>query len=220
MEPLPTKKCSKCHEEKTLDLFPIGGTACKDGRIAKCRVCFNAKAREKAKKLRESTPVKVKPKGPTRAEKWKNDPEWRERNYGHIKRYRQTSAGKAKRREYDRKRRQNPVEALKEAFYTRIRTVIKGHVKSARTMILLGCSYDQLISHIESLFQPGMTWENHGKYHTNGPMTWHIDHILPCAAFDLSKEEEQRKCFHWSNLQPLWAKDNMIKGDWVPNYQI
>jgi hypothetical protein len=49
-----------------------------------------------------------------------------------------------------------------------------------------------------------MNWENQGE--------WHIDHILPCASFDLTKEEEQRKCFHYTNLQPLWAKDNMIKG--------
>lgn len=55
-----------------------------------------------------------------------------------------------------------------------------------------------------------MTWENQGK---NG---WEIDHIRPCSSFNLEDPEEQRKCFNYKNLQPLWAKDNMIKGDrWI-----
>lgn len=78
--------------------------------------------------------------------------------------------------------------------------------KSDSTIALLGCTVGELIKHFESLFQPGMTWDNHGK---NG---WHIDHKTPCAAFDLTKEEEQRKCFHYTNLQPLWAFDNLSKG--------
>jgi hypothetical protein len=56
-----------------------------------------------------------------------------------------------------------------------------------------------------------MTWENHGRY------GWHIDHIRPCASFDLADPEQQRKCFHYTNLQPLWASENMRKGDkWEP----
>jgi len=52
-----------------------------------------------------------------------------------------------------------------------------------------------------------MSWDNHGF------KGWHIDHIIPCSAFDLTKVEEQKKCFHYTNLQPLWAKDNLSKGD-------
>ena len=52
-----------------------------------------------------------------------------------------------------------------------------------------------------------MTWKNHGL------KGWHIDHIIPCAAFDLTKEEEQKKCFHYSNLQPLWWIDNLKKSN-------
>jgi hypothetical protein len=69
---------------------------------------------------------------------------------------------------------------------------------------LLGCSPDQVRAHLEAQFQPGMAWDNYGE--------WHIDHIRPCASFDLTDPEQQRLCFHWSNLQPLWAKENLKKG--------
>jgi len=70
-------------------------------------------------------------------------------------------------------------------------------------MRLVGCSMEQLRKHLEEQFAAGMSWENYGK--------WHMDHIKPCASFDLSREAEQHKCFHYTNLQPLWAKDNLRK---------
>jgi len=70
----------------------------------------------------------------------------------------------------------------------------------------VGCSLKQLEIYLESLFKEGMSWENHGLH------GWHIDHIIPCSSFDLTKLEEQKKCFHYTNLQPLWAKDNLNKG--------
>ena len=80
---------------------------------------------------------------------------------------------------------------------------IKHNYKSASTKILIGCSIDFLKQHLESKFQQGMSWKNYGK--------WHIDHIRPCASFDLSQAREQKKCFHYKNLQPLWARDNILK---------
>ena len=71
-------------------------------------------------------------------------------------------------------------------------------------MELTGCSKEDLIKHLESQFTDGMTWENYGE--------WHIDHIRPCCSFNLEDPEEQKTCFHWTNLQPLWAIDNMKKG--------
>jgi len=59
-----------------------------------------------------------------------------------------------------------------------------------------------------------MSWDNYGTgYNGKGMEQWHIDHIIPCASFDLSKPSEQKKCFHYTNLQPLWAKDNLRKKD-------
>ena len=89
----------------------------------------------------------------------------------------------------------------------RLRGALAGTSKSAATLELLGCSVEELKKHLENQFVKGMTWNNYGLH------GWHIDHIIPCASFDLTKEEEQRKCFHYTNLQPLWAKDNYAKGD-------
>ena len=72
----------------------------------------------------------------------------------------------------------------------------------------MGCTIPYLKKYLESQFNEGMTWENHGE---NG---WHIDHIKPCAAFDLTKPEEQKKCFHYTNLQPLWGNENHEKYSW------
>ncbi len=75
--------------------------------------------------------------------------------------------------------------------------------KSAKTIDLLGCSFDELRRHIEKQFTDGMSWDKISEIH--------LDHIMPCAMFDLSDPEQQRKCFHFSNLQPLWKMDNLRK---------
>jgi hypothetical protein len=93
---------------------------------------------------------------------------------------------------------------------TRIRLALKGNPKISTTLKLLGCSLYFLKNHLEKKFKPGMNWSNHGK--------WHIDHIRPCASFDLSKPSEQRKCFNYANLQPLWAKDNLQKSKRRPEW--
>ena len=61
--------------------------------------------------------------------------------------------------------------------------------------------------YLQSKFKPGMHWNNHGLY------GWHIDHIRPCSSFNFLEESEQRACFHYTNLQPLWAKDNLEKNN-------
>jgi len=82
---------------------------------------------------------------------------------------------------------------------------LKNNSKSKNTMSLLGIeNIEFLWKHLESTFKPGMTRENHGL--------WHVDHIRPCSSFDLSKPKEQAKCFHYTNLQALWAHENLSKG--------
>lgn len=87
----------------------------------------------------------------------------------------------------------------------RIRGALKGvATKSSTTLNLIDCSVNALKEHLEKQFRPGMTWENYGQ--------WHVDHIRACANFDLTNPSEQRECFNWKNLQPLWAKENLVKG--------
>lgn len=82
-----------------------------------------------------------------------------------------------------------------------------GQSKSKMARDLLGCDLDALKLHLESQFLPGMGWQNHGF------KGWHVDHRKPLAAFNLSDPEQQKQAFHFSNLQPLWWKDNLAKGD-------
>jgi hypothetical protein len=83
--------------------------------------------------------------------------------------------------------------------------------KTARTIELLGCTAKELACHIESQFAEGMSWGNRRE--------WHIDHIIPVSAFDLTAEEGQRAAFHYTNLRPLWARDNRVKSSKPPVMQ-
>jgi hypothetical protein len=91
-------------------------------------------------------------------------------------------------------------------FRTRIGKALRGNTKSINTTKLLGCSLEFFKKYYESKFTKGMTWAKV----MNGEI--HCDHISPCASFDLTKASEQKKCFHYTNLQPLWALDNLQKG--------
>lgn len=95
---------------------------------------------------------------------------------------------------------------LRGSLRARVRSAIYADCgrKAVRTMELIGCSIKHLRAHLEQQFTDGMSWDNYGD--------WHIDHIKPCAAFDLADPEQQRECFHYTNLQPLWAVDNLRKG--------
>lgn len=109
---------------------------------------------------------------------------------------------KKRSREYNQRFYTKLVHSLRE----RVRSTLKGNYKSATTLKLVGCSLEFLKSYLQKQFKPGMTWDNWGKY------GWHIDHIKSCKSFDLSKPSEQRKCFNYTNLQPLWAEENLSKG--------
>ena len=98
---------------------------------------------------------------------------------------------------------------LKVLLRTRIRKAVMKNNKSKKTMKLLGCTMEEFKKYLESKFTKGMTWDK-----------IHIDHIKPCILFDLTNPEEQAKCFHYTNLQPLWAIDNLKKGAKYEKYKI
>lgn len=102
--------------------------------------------------------------------------------------------------------RNDPHYRMTILMRTRIGKLIKRGDKAARTTELLGCDRDEFIAHIEKSFKPGMTWDN---WSTHG---WHVDHIRPLISFDLNDPEQQKAAFHYTNLQPLWAVENILKG--------
>lgn len=101
----------------------------------------------------------------------------------------------------------NPNFRIRVLLRSRMYKAIKcqGGDKDESSSGLLGCPPSYVWDHLQSLFLPGMTLENHG-------VLWHIDHVRPCASFDLTDPEQQKACFHWTNLQPLYALDNLKKG--------
>jgi len=99
--------------------------------------------------------------------------------------------------------RSSPSRRLENSMRSRMYAALKGRT-SGSCLSRLGYSKKQLLDHLESLFQPGMTWENYGK--------WHVDHIVPCASFDHLDPVQFERCWALGNLQPLWAADNVKKG--------
>lgn len=104
------------------------------------------------------------------------------------------------------RRKNNPSYKLICNVRRRTAGALKGSTKSAGTMILLGIpDVEFLWKHLEATFKHGMTRENYGS-------VWQVDHIIPCSSFDMSDPEQQRKCFHYTNLQALFVHENLSKG--------
>lgn len=132
-----------------------------------------------------------------------------------VKKYQQTENYKIKKKEYKKRSRKKYKASRKkrdinykilENIRARVYSALKNNYKKAtKTRELLGNSIESVRQHLESEFADGMTWENYGK--------WHIDHIIPCSSFNFNDPEQQRKCFNYTNLQPLWATDNLKKSN-------
>lgn len=183
--------------------FYYVGTCCKRGHFAvhriaggcfEChRISYNYKG---VQSLHGRCPIKMEAK--------------RQRHLSRLRAIRQTEAGRRRRNRNERERYANLSQEKKIAPILRSRIYAALRIgsgnKAAKTMELIGCSVEQLKEHIEAQWQAGMSW---GNWSLTG---WHIDHIRPCASFDLSDPAQQRICFHYTNLQPLWAADNIRKG--------
>jgi hypothetical protein len=188
------KKCSKCKETKLYIDFPRDRRS-KDGYTSSCKSCRYKKSNEWARKNYKDNKKEVLEKNKA----------WRSENWDSVSKQRKESGYniRSQKKWYHNKAKYDIQHVLKERLRKRIRNVVSKGYKSSATLELLGCTIEQLRLHLESQFQEGMNWANYGE--------WHIDHIQPCCSFDLSIEENQKKCFHYSNLQPLWAKDNLKK---------
>lgn len=183
------KICKSCFIEKEINEFNV--------RRNHCKVCMKIKRVEnsylkKEHYLKNFEKIKIKKE----AYKQKDPNRWK--NY---------------RRDYVLNRLKNdPIYKLRFSLRSRLRVAIGGNYKSGSAVRDLGCSIEELKLYLESKFQPGMTWENHGK--------WHIDHVIPLSMFDLTIRDQLLKACHYSNLQPLWAKDNIIKSNKVSQVDI
>ena len=113
---------------------------------------------------------------------------------------------KASIREKRKIRRNNNInERLANSLRARFRSAFINNHKTGSAIKDLGCSIPELRKHLESKFQEGMSWENYGK--------WHIDHIKPLSSFDLTDYSDVSLACNYKNLQPLWAEDNLKKGN-------
>jgi hypothetical protein len=124
-----------------------------------------------------------------------------------LKRFREANPEKVRESQRIQSALRRQKDPILHRLRQRLRSALKrtDAIKSAATLELTGCTKTELMAHIEAQFMPGMTWENREL--------WHVDHIIPCAAFDLTDPAQQRSCFHYSNLRPLWAKENRRKSD-------
>lgn len=188
------KTCSKCKasKEATTENFARRSSS-PDGLYSSCKKC--------GKEYREKTKDKIK----LRNIRYINE---NQELYKELcrKSYLKHKERRAEyRREYDKRRKeQDHVYRLGRNIRSAITAAIgrSGFTKRAKTHAILGCSFDELAAHLERQFVSGMTWENRGK--------WHIDHIVPIAS--AQSEEDVIRLNHFTNLRPVWAKENLSKG--------
>lgn len=193
-----TKICSKCKEEKSLSNFSKDSHK-KSGIRTSCKSCnrnFSKQYYENNTEkeiLRALTYNKLNP----------------DKHALHSRTYykNNTDSCRIRNREYSRKKMCSDTNyRLKKLLRDRFRKALKNNYKNGSAIENLGCSIQEFKKHLETKFQPGMSWDNFfiGKIH--------IDHIKPLCSFDLQNIEELKVALHYTNLQPLWAEDNLKKG--------
>lgn len=180
-----------------------------------------ANERERRKNYTPEQQEAERARGRRRYEEGKKDPAWygrhlaktnrsaerRRRRLGIPSRARTPEQLRQKRRAKEaRYWRRSAFRRISMRLRNRLRQFLSGECKSSFAQDLVGATRETLRLWLSMQFKPGMTWENHG------PTGWHVEHIKPCALFDLVDLEEQKRCFHFSNLQPLWAVENYEKG--------
>lgn len=209
------KICYKCKEEKLFNEFHFANKQLNKLK-ASCKKCVNTprikeepdgykKCSKCSLVMEESKFPIMKRRGKYKISCWckdctkKRHKKYREENYEKYK------AGV---RRYNKFRRKNDIEyKIKCNVRTRMNSALKNIPKNGSTMKLVGCTAKELKIYLENQFTESMTWENHGVF------GWHIDHILPCDSFDLTDPEQQKICFHYTNLQPLWSTENWAKNN-------
>ncbi len=138
--------------------------------------------------------------------------QWRKNNPEKVLAYKRKWNASEKNRTACNARYKNDLHArLRKVLSSRLTIAIRrrgdSRVRNYSCLDLVGCDADGLQLYIQSLWKPEMSWSNYGQF------GWHLDHIRPCSSFDLSDPRQRQQCFHYTNLQPLWAFDNRSKGN-------
>ena len=211
------KACTKC--EKFLpwsEYYKANIPSCKDGYRYECKDCHRERAASRYQNLDEKEKtrfkklVKIYRKSLTPQQRTAYKKSYiakmkaeRPEEYEKYKKKRQ----KQKLEYIKRSPRQRMIRNIRKRLYSVIK--LKKGYKPESYSKTIGCKVQELYAYIESKFGKGMSWDNYGE--------WHIDHIKPICSFDLNSKEDVEKINHYTNLQPLWAKDNIIKGDCYDN---
>lgn len=205
------KTCAGCGEEKSLEAFSKNSRA-KDGKQSRCKVCNKAYHEENKEKIKErQREYYLDNKDKLAKHSLDYYQSNREHRLDYQRVYNQSNKDKIReyKREWKRKRyASDPVFALSVNCRRRIQKALKGFSKESTTAEILGCTWEHLMHHLESQFTAGMSWDNQGE--------WHVDHIIPLAS-ENTAEGKVALC-HYTNLQPLWAHENLAKGarlDWA-----
>lgn len=211
------KKCTKCQQHKPLQEFGKQSKN-KDGLRYHCKLCCKIYRKQYYLATYEKNKETIKEKAKQYYYQNKHKEEYKEKVRARVRRsyYKHAEKRKAARKRWMKENRDrintrkkelyrtSEIYRLSEILRSRLLKALKTNQKKSKTLDYLGCSVDTLKNHLEKQFQDGMTWENQGQ--------WHIDHIRPLSSFDLTNESEIFEACHYSNLQPLWAEDNLRKG--------
>ena len=211
-----TKICSKCKAEKPFDDFYREATR-KDGRKTVCKSCSDAghskyiennreAIKESRRKYRQVNAQDIAAK--LKEYRIKNADKLRENYKVYYWNNREKILSTHPSSNYTTRRENDPQFKIAGNLRNRLNNAIKISSKSGSAIRDLGCSIENLKEHLESKFQPGMTWDNYGK----GIGKWQIDHIIPLSAFDLTDRQHIVLACNYLNLQPLWREDNLRKG--------
>lgn len=187
------KKCVECNIDKPLNEFHSSKRSAL-GVKPICKQC-----RHEMKDIESAK----------RTEKYNNDPEYRRKTREDSNRRARTKPYREKARKYFNKLRKTPSHRIRTSLHARLKNILKGigTKKSAFLKEYIGLSHKEFLKYLESTWTEGMNWNNYGF----GPGKWVMDHIIPCCAFDLTVFENQKKCYHYTNIRALWWKDNNKK---------